>query len=268
MAIDAFQLTGAAAQAYEEHKVPAIFAPLAKATLARHRVGPDDIVLDVACGTGIVARTIRDRFGEHPHVTGIDLNTAMIETARNACDHLAIDLAVGDATSTQFDDGAFTFVICQQGLQFFPNEDAALAEFRRVTAEGGRLVFTVWSRPSPLTLAMANALSNHARPDLAERSLAPFSWSGAETIVNRLVEAGYTDIDLREIEVDRVLTDPESGVPKEIMGTAVGPAIADMGEIVIDHVVRHMLDATELYRHNGTLSVPQHTHLISAVAGP
>ena len=58
MSKDGFQLTGAAAQVYEEQKVPAMFGPLAQATLARHEVGPDDVVLDVACGTGIAARHI------------------------------------------------------------------------------------------------------------------------------------------------------------------------------------------------------------------
>ncbi len=201
-------------------------------------------------------------------MTGIDLNEEMIETARKVCgDGLAIEFKVCDATATPFDDGGFTFVICQQGLQFFPDEEAALAEFRRITADGGRLIFTVWSRPSPLTVAMANSLGSHDRPDLAERSLAPFSWTGAETIVSRLGNAGYLDVDLQVVEVNRVLTDPEQGIPKEILGTAVGPEVAGMGETVFDSVVGDILDALMQFRNNDQLIVPQHTHLISAIAG-
>lgn len=266
---DGFQLTSAAAQMYEEQKVPAMFGPLARATLAVHAVAPDDAVLDVACGTGIVARTIRDRFGELPTVTGIDLNEGMIATAREVCarDGIVADFRVCDATATGLDDDTFTFVICQQGLQYFPNEDAALAELRRVAADGGRFIFTVWSRPSPLIVALANSLRVHASADLAEQSLAPFSWAGAETIVDRMSAVGYRDIDLEELEVNRVINDPEQSIPKEIMSTPVGPKVTDMGETVFDSVVTDMLDATTPYRHDNQLVIPQHTHLISAVAG-
>jgi ubiquinone/menaquinone biosynthesis C-methylase UbiE len=266
---DGFQLSAAAAQVYEDQKVPAMFAPLAEATLVRHRVAPDDVVLDVACGTGIVARTIRAQFGEQPRVTGFDLNEGMIETARNVCarDGLAIDFSVCDVTTTPFEDDEFTFVICQQGLQFFPDEDGALAELRRVAANGGRLVLTIWSRPSPLIVAMANSLSAHVGGDASKRSLAPFSWTGSETILSRLKDAGYVDVDLEELKVDRVLENSEQSITKEIMGSAVGSSVAGMGETVFDTVVREMLDETEQYRQGDRLVIPQHTHIVSAVAG-
>jgi ubiquinone/menaquinone biosynthesis C-methylase UbiE len=269
MTKDGFQLTGAAAQAYEDQKVPAMFGPLAQATLAHHEVNPDDVVLDVACGTGIVARTIRNLFGEQPRVIGIDLNQGMIDTARDVCvrDGMTIDFRMGDVTSMPFEDNEFTFVICQQGLQYFPDEDAAVRELRRVTTGGGRIVLTVWSRPSPLIVAMANSLRVHVGADVAEQSLAPFSWIGSETITSRMGEAGFVDIDLEELEVNRVLNDAAQNIPKEIMGTPVGPSVASMGQAVFDTVVEEMLDATEQYRSDDQLVIPQHTHLISAVAG-
>ena len=268
MAKDGFQLSGSAAQMYEEQKVPAMFGPLAHATLAVHEVTPDDIVLDVACGTGIVARTIRDRVGTQPKVTGIDLNEGMIATARDVCasDEITADFYVCDATATHFDDGEFTFVICQQGLQYFPDEDAALAELQRVATHGARFVFTVWSRPSPLIVALANSIRIHVGDDLANQSLAPFSWAGAETIINRMRSAGYIDINLEELEVNRVLNDPEQSIPKEIMSTPVGPSVSDRGEAVFNTVVAETLAATEQFRHGNQLIVPQHTHLISAIA--
>jgi ubiquinone/menaquinone biosynthesis C-methylase UbiE len=269
MAKDGFQLSGAAAQMYEEQKVPAMFGPLAHATLAEHEVAPDDVVLDVACGTGIVTRTIRDRFGPQPSVTGVDLNEGMIATAREVCarDEITADFFVCDATATHFDDSEFTFVICQQGLQYFPDEDAALVELRRIATDGARFVFTVWSRPSPLIVALANSIRVHIGDDLANQSLAPFSWAGAETIVRRMSAAGFRDIDLKELEVNRVLNDPEQSIPKEIMSTPVGPSVSGMGEVAFNTVVAEMLDATTDYRQDNQLIIPQHTHLISAIAG-
>lgn len=266
---DGFYLTGSAARAYEEQKVPAMFAPLAQATLALHRVDPDDIVLDVACGTGIVVRTIRDRFGGDPTVTGIDLSEGMIDTARYVCrrDGVVANFFVGDATSTPFQNGQFTFVICQQGLQYFPDEDPALTEIRRVGADGARFVFTVWSRPSPLIVALADSLRIHAGKGLATQSLAPFSWTGSETIVNRMQQAGYTDIAIDEIEVNRVLNNLEHSIPKEILGTPIGPPVASMGGSVLETVAADMLNATAHYRHDDQLVIPQHTYVISATAG-
>jgi hypothetical protein len=80
-------------------------------------------------------------------------------------------------------------------------------------------------------------------------------------------EAGFVDIDIEELEVNRVLNDAAQNIPKEIMGTPVGPSVASMGQAVFDTVVEEMLDATEQYRSDDQLVIPQHTHLISAVAG-
>ncbi len=269
MSKDGFQLTNAAALVYEEQKVPAMFGPLAHATLAAHQVTADDVVLDVACGTGIVTRTIRDLFGDQPELTAIDLNEGMIDTARDvsAAEGVVADFRICDATATPFSDGQFSFIICQQGLQYFPDEDAALAEFRRVAVVGARIVITVWSRASPLIVALADSLRTHLGAGLAEQSLAPFSWTGAETIAARMSEAGYSEVKIEELEVNRVLDNPELSIPKEIMSTAVGPKVAEEGDDVLDRVAAEMLHATERYRTGNQLVIPQYTYLISAIAG-
>ena len=97
-----------------------------------------------------MARTIRERFGTQPQVVGIDLNQGTIATGAEICarDRMDVDFCVCDATKMPFADGGFTFIICQQGLQYFPDEISALAELRRVAADGCRVVFTVWSTPA------------------------------------------------------------------------------------------------------------------------
>jgi len=124
---DTFQLQGCAAQVYEEQNVPAMFAPLARATLDAFRVDEEDAVLDVACGTGVLARTARDRCGSRIHIAGVDLNEGMIATARLITEGFEpqIRWEVGDATKTPFKDGEFTVVFCQQGIQFFPDDQAS-----------------------------------------------------------------------------------------------------------------------------------------------
>ncbi len=265
MSGDGFQLTGGAAELYEDQKVPGFFGPLADATLDLHPVAPHDLVLDVACGTGVVSRRILSRMSQGPTITGIDLDEGMIKVARRVCerDALAIDFQVCDAAATPFADAAFTLVICQQGLQFFPDEDLAFNEFRRVTQPGGRLVFTIWSRPNPFAVALLESLRRHVSEDAGARALVPFSWAGAETVASRLSAAGYADIDHQELEFDRVVT---AALPEEIMGTTAGPALAEKGEAVFDAAVEEIRDATAMYRSGNDLSIPSYAHVVSAVA--
>ena len=81
MTQDTYQLSGGAAAIYEEQKVPAIFSPLAEATLDAVPLFGDDSVIDVACGTGIVARKVRARIGPSARIVGVDLNEGVIEAA-------------------------------------------------------------------------------------------------------------------------------------------------------------------------------------------
>src|SRR5262245_3011729 len=102
------------AQLYEERIVPWIFAPWGRDLIERVRPGRDDHVLDVACGTGIVARLLRERLGTAV-VTGVDYQPGMIAVARSAAPD--IEWYEGDAAALPFGSGAFDLVLCQQGLQ-------------------------------------------------------------------------------------------------------------------------------------------------------
>ncbi|WP_172677024.1 class I SAM-dependent methyltransferase, partial [Aestuariivita boseongensis] len=160
---DTFQLAEGAAAAYEQQKVRAIFRPLAEATLASIDVSDADVVLDVACGTGIVSRVLRECVSPKTAITGIDLNEGMIATARSITSDApgAFRWHIGNVTDMPFRDGSFTVAICQQGFQFFPDEDAALREIRRVLQPGGRVFLTIWAEPPRFFVALAEAIGRH-----------------------------------------------------------------------------------------------------------
>jgi SAM-dependent methyltransferase len=101
-------------------------------------ISPADTVLDVACGTGFVARATRARGVDR--VVGADVNPAMLATARRCAD--AVNWVVASAQELPFDDGAFDVAVCSQGVQFFPEPAAGLREIARIAA---RLAITVWS---------------------------------------------------------------------------------------------------------------------------
>jgi SAM-dependent methyltransferase len=265
---DTFQLQGSAAQVYEEQKVPAMFAPLARATLDAFSIDKEDAVLDVACGTGVLARTVRDRCGSRIRIAGVDLNEGMIATARAITEEFdpPIRWKVADATKTPFNDGEFTVVICQQGIQFFSDDQAAAVEMRRVLREGGRVAITVWAGVSPFFRALADAIERHVDAGAAEQSLAPFSYNGAERLPSILAAAEFNDVKVETIAVNRVIVEPATSIPKEIMGNPVGPTVAAKGDAVMNAIVDEVRHDCSRFVRGNELVVPQEAHLVTAVA--
>ncbi|WGR98602.1 methyltransferase domain-containing protein [Bradyrhizobium sp. ISRA443] len=128
---------------YERWLVGPLFRPWAEAILAQVGLSPGDRILDVACGTGVVARVARERLGDAGHVVGVDVSPDMLAVARAVAPR--IDWREGNATALPLRDGEqFEIVVCQQGLQFFPDKPAAAAQMRRALAKGGRLAIATW----------------------------------------------------------------------------------------------------------------------------
>ena len=132
---------------YQEFLVPAMFAPFAERLVEHGCVRPGSRVLDVACGTGVVSRAAAILAGTGGSVAGVDLGEPTLAIARShpAEENAApIDYAQADAAALPFDADDFDVALCQQGLQFFPERAAALAEMRRVLKPGGRVAVATW----------------------------------------------------------------------------------------------------------------------------
>lgn len=136
---EAFQLNDTAVTLYEDQKVTSMFGPLACATLDAVEISKTDVILDVACGTGIVSREIYAKISPTAPITGTDLNAGMIAMARKVTQDKpeVFQWHVADIENLPLETGQFTKVFCQQGIQYFPNEATALTEMRRVIQTGG-----------------------------------------------------------------------------------------------------------------------------------
>lgn len=143
---NAWETASVVAEDYDRQLVPLLFQPWVDDLVGRVSPQPGERVLDVACGTGVVARTAAPLVSAAGTVVGLDVNPDMLAVARRVTtpDGPPITWVRASAAETGLPDGAFDVALCQQGLQFFPERLAALRELHRVLAPGGRIALSVW----------------------------------------------------------------------------------------------------------------------------
>ena len=129
-----WHLTSEAAELYERYVARYILGPWAPSLVDAAHVTVGERVLDVACGTGVVARITAQRVGPTGRIVGLDLNPGMIRVAQSlpAPVGAPIEWLVRSAVDLRLEAESFDVVLCQQGLQFFPDKALALREMRRV----------------------------------------------------------------------------------------------------------------------------------------
>lgn len=140
---EAWQVSDDAAVVYEKNFVPALFGCWPPFVANAIGIGPGDNVLDVACGTGVLAREALNRVGPEGAVIGLDLNEGMLAVAGSV--QSDIDWRQGDAANMPFENGQFDAVVSQFALMYFPERVAALREMWRVQKSGGRLGVASWA---------------------------------------------------------------------------------------------------------------------------
>jgi ubiquinone/menaquinone biosynthesis C-methylase UbiE len=189
--------SGTAAENYERYFVPVIATPVAHDLLSAAALEPGERVLDVACGTGVIARLAAERVGSSGKVVGIDVAPDMIEVARATPvpSRSAIEWRQGDAAAVPFPNASFDVVLCQMGLMLFPDKPAALAEMRRVLADGGRIALNTPGAINRPMEILAEALARHVNPDLAGFVHAIFSMSDPTAHEQLLHEAGFGGVE-------------------------------------------------------------------------
>jgi ubiquinone/menaquinone biosynthesis C-methylase UbiE len=265
---DLWKLGSTGPDSYEFYQVPSVFEPLARLFLERVGLKPGERVLDVACGTGIVARLAAPAVAPGGAVVGVDLNADMLAVARrrSAETGLGIDWRQGEAASLPCGDGSFDVVLCQQGLQFFPDRPGALREMRRAMVDGGRLGLSVWCSVdhSPCHRAIADSLALRLGPDVMKRFLTIFSFGDDQALRRHLEEAGFREIDIGTLVVRRHLLAPEQSVPGLLAATPIGPDVVTLPANVRDTIVSEVADKLHDYRDGEGLTVPQATLVVTA----
>lgn len=187
------QVSGSAAEVYEQFFIPALFEEWPPRVVAAAQVGAGQSVLDVACGTGILAREAARRAGPRG-VTGLDCNDGMLAVARAR--EPAVEWRLGRAEALPFEDGRFDAVVSQFGLMFFEDRERALREMWRVLRPGGRLAVAVFGplEDTPGYAALVALLERLFGASIADELRAPFCLGDVATLRDLFRAAGLADV--------------------------------------------------------------------------
>jgi SAM-dependent methyltransferase len=181
------------ADVYEELFVPALFQQWGSIVGDAAQISLGDKVLDVACGTGVLACAAADRVGPRGAVAGLDANTDMLSVARRK--NSRVEWREGKAEALPYPDESFNAVVSQFGLMFFDDRQAALREMMRVLRPEGRLAVAVCDTldHSPGYAALAGLLQRLFGEHIADAFRAPFVLGDPEQLLAICIAAGITD---------------------------------------------------------------------------
>jgi len=256
--------------AYDEILVPRVFDPFADVLLDEVGVSPGLEVLDIACGPGTVARRVAQRLGPEGRVTACDLSPAMLEVAAaKPAQDTAAPITYRQCPADELDvpDGAFDLVLCQQGLQFFPDRLGALAEMRRVLKPGGRAGVAVWCaiEECPFWDALASAVGDVLGKDaeIGFRS-GPWGLPEADELARLFDTADFGDVSV----IRRVLPAVFEGGPAQLVSTlpaaSVGPQIVALDADGRSALLAAAEAALAPFKYDGELHSEAATHIVLA----
>lgn len=247
---------GTGPENYERYFVPAIAAPLAVGLIETAALQPGERVLDLACGTGIVARLAAERVGPAGTIAGLDINPGMLAVARAAAPPAAaIAWHQAPADATALPDAAFDVVMCQMGLQFFADKAAALREAHRILAPGGRIVVNAPGPAPELFIVLADALARHIKPGLAPFVQQVFSLHDTAQLQALIAQAGFTQATAEPGIKTLALPPATAFLWQYVRSTPLAAAAAEAGEAARAALERDIAARWEPFGHDHRLTL-------------
>lgn len=235
-----FRFTGLTVpKAYDEFLVPRLFEPWGRLLLGEARLVPAQVVIDVATGPGTIARLAAPMLGPNGRIVATDIARPMLDIAEAKSPltgAASIEYIESPAAPLGAPTRAFDVVLCQQGLQFFPDRPGALREMRRVLKPGGRAVIAVWAaiERNPFFAAVHTALSATTPPELADLMTAPFSWHNTEELKRVPAQAGFHDVQVLTRSLPLVFEDGLDQALRSFSATPVSVGVAALPQSMQD----------------------------------
>jgi ubiquinone/menaquinone biosynthesis C-methylase UbiE len=257
-------MTGNGPELFERYLVPALFQALALELISRSPPQPGERVLDLACGTGVVARLAAERVGATGRVVGLDISAGMLAVARATSSNPTIEWLEGSADSLPFPDGSFDRALCQQGLQYFPDRSAAVRELRRVLAPGGRLAISVFCS-SEAHDTVAAAIAPHLGESARRLALEACSLSDPSEIRTLIEAAGFHELLLERRMLTASFSTPEE-FPTYVLASRFPAVVEALPEASRRALWSDLLGALAPFTSDQGVDFRTETHLATATA--
>ncbi len=252
MATEASQFVGDIPETYDRCLGPIIFEDYADALVRRAAATGPVRVLELAAGTGIASRKLRNALPEGAHLTVTDLNEPMLDVARSKfISDENVDFIAADAMHLDFPDKQFDLIVCQFGVMFFPDKVAAFNEALRVLRSGGSYLFNTW-RPlvENLFASIAHDVTSQFFPDDPPLFYhAPFSYPGPEAVCADMSAAGFVKIEHDAVDLTKPVTDWRQFAHGLVYGNPLIDEIRRRGGVDADDVKNAI--ETELRTRHG-----------------
>ena len=268
-----WQLEGTAAELYERYLVPAVTLPWAEDLLDRVQPSRGDRVLDVACGTGVVARVAADRVGASGRVVGLDVNTRMLDAARATSPvpgGASIEWLEGSASALPFADDDFDVVLCQLGLQFFEDRLGALSEMRRVLVAGGRAGATVFTSidRNPAARALSDAVDRHLGDGASLAKRSEHSLADADELREACAAAGFAGSRVETVARTVRFASVEQWVGIQFAATPLAASLrgreSSEGDDMVARVTADVAESVAEFIRADGFAFPQEVHVVLA----
>jgi SAM-dependent methyltransferase len=253
MTIETARFTGNIPHHYETGLGPVLFADFANDISKRIAAENPARVLEIAAGTGIVTRALRSLLPAGAQLTASDLNPPMLDVARTKFEPGEdIEFQTVDAMALPFEDGSFDAVLCQFGLMFFPDKKLSFREVFRVLAPSGHYVFSVWDqhRYNPFARFTHELVKLCFPEDPPQFYAVPFSCHQIDPIKEAVLEAGFSDITIAVLKLDKNVPDLSVFARGLIFGNPLIDQINARGGVDPEKMVEELI--ADLGREFGT----------------
>jgi SAM-dependent methyltransferase len=233
--------------------------------IARASLVPGEHVLDVACGSGLVAFRAAEAVGPHGQVVGVDLSGQMLDAARRRAEERYVRNASFqrmDAEDLQIPDASFDVVLCALGLMYMPEPEQAVREMRRVLRPGGRMLVAVWGERSRCGWsALFPIVDAEVASDVCPRF---FRLGQGDTLVRVCADARFAVMELRRMDTTLDYANADDACNAAFVGGPVALAWSRFDSEVRARVCTRYVEAIGDWRHGETYRVPGEFVIVAA----
>ena len=252
---------------YDEIIGPVLFAGYAADIASRAAVLKPDNVLEIASGTGIVSRRLRDALAPGATLLVSDLSPPMLATAEaKFTPGEKVEFRQADAMALPFEAEAFDQIVCQFGAMYFPDKVAAFTEARRVLRPGGSFLLNVWSTHArnpgaELSQATVEAIYPDDPPGFFR---VPYAYSDPAQVSADLAAAGFTEISHDTVAIEAEVADWDLLGRGFVLGSPLIDEVRARGTVAEEVVIERFITALRARFGPGPGRIPLEAIVFSA----